>query len=442
MKTQFPRELGVRILTQVLSDGIPLDDALAGLGGEATASGARAWLQEVCAGTLRWKGRLDAALDATALKKKPSGWLRKILLLACYQLIVQERTSPAAVVNETIEAIRRKEGEAPARFANAVLRKVSLHAQAWRDLPPPSESAAPESSAWASLPTWLWLKLVDQRGPAWASDFARACLERPQLWLRTQPAQEATLRDWAAPGPIPASWKVIEGGSVTQRAGFVEGTWIVQDISSQRLVYEVSQRIKKEIQLKTPEESHDAESLNRPLRALDLCAAPGGKSVALSWEGFEVSATDQKAERIALLSQTFQRVGQSQKIGKLTLIPRLEVAGLVPQDLVWVDAPCSGTGIIRRHPDVRWLRREKEIPALNALQLELLKEGWSKVCPGGYLAYSVCSVLKEEGEGLVQSARLSGATQRESWFFSPQDEIQGDGFWAILLKKTGTTGAI
>src|SRR5688572_10265357 len=97
----YPREIAVRVLTRVLSDQKPLDDSLAELG-HALAPDARAWLQEVTSGTLRWKGRLDWILDSAALKKKPTGWLRKILLIGAYQLIAQERTHPGAVVSETV----------------------------------------------------------------------------------------------------------------------------------------------------------------------------------------------------------------------------------------------------------------------------------------------------------------------------------------------------
>jgi 16S rRNA (cytosine967-C5)-methyltransferase len=162
---------------------------------------------------------------------------------------------------------------------------------------------------------------------------------------------------------------------------------------------------------------------------LDLCAAPGGKAIGMSWSGLEVSATDRDEPRLALLRQSVERVAPEVKI-----IPRAGVASLAEQDLVWVDAPCTGTGILRRHPDVRWLRREKDIASLNALQAGLIREAWGKVKPGGYLAYSVCSVLKEEGPGMIEKARLPGALVK-TWFLLPQLAPSGDGFWAALIRK-------
>ncbi len=379
----------MRILTRVLSEGKTLPEAL-----EDVPPGARAWLMEVCSGALRWKGRLDWVIDETSLKKKPTGWLRKILLIGSYQLIAQDRTDPTSVVFETVEEVKSKEGEAPARFANAVLRKVAEHAARWRALPP-------ESAAWGSLPEWLWRKLVEQRGPDWARAYAEASLARPQLWLRGREG----------------SREIVEGGRVEELPGFREGEFFIQDISSQTLVSEIAAEVKRAF----PETAS--------LSALDLCAAPGGKSVGLAWNGFEVSAADLGPERIAMLSQTVERTRSNVKI-----IPRDQVKGLSSQDLVWIDAPCTGTGILRRHPEVRWLRKENELAGLTKIQHELLVEGWEKVRPGGFLAYSVCSVLKEEGIEAIARAGLQARLVKE-WLLCPQNPPHGDGFWAGLIRK-------
>jgi 16S rRNA (cytosine967-C5)-methyltransferase len=425
--SHYPRDIAVRVLTRVLSDRQPLDEALAAVTGEVSPA-ARAWLQEVCSGTLRWRGRLDMAIDSTALKKKPSGWLRKILLVAAYQLIVQERTAPAAVVNETVSEVKRKEGEAPAKFANAALRKISAHAKEWRELQaPPQGSTLTDSARWASLPEWLWKRLVAGRGREWAQEYARASLERPKLWVRSRDrgGPETWGEGWSGgvkAGPVPGSFEVLEGGAVTSKTGFVEGAFFVQDISSQTLVDAISLQARAE-----------TASSGRVPQALDLCAAPGGKSVGMAWSGLSVAASDRDEARYALLSKTVERVAPEVKI-----VARDQVAGLEPLDLVWVDSPCSGTGILRRHPDVRWLRQEGELEGLQKVQQELLSEAWGKVRPGGLLAYSVCSVLPEEGKGAIEKfLRVSGveAEVLNEWLLVPQVAPSGDGFWATLLKK-------
>ena len=429
----YPRDLAVRILTRVLSDRLTLEQAFEQqLEGRETRSrfdgpdplpaGARAWLLEVCSGTLRWKGRLELAVDSIAEKKKPSGWLRKVLLLAAYQLIVQERTSPGAVVSETVDEVRRKEGEAPARFANAILRKISERAAGWKQPGLREKPKDDELALWASLPSWLVRRAVADHGRPWLEAFARASLERPRIWVRAREpgwSPEASLK--AEAGPVPASFVLGESGSVTAMSGFREGAFVVQDISSQRLVEEIASIAKREL-------GPIGAGAGGP-RALDLCAAPGGKSIALAWKGFTVTATDRDEPRLSLLRSSLERVG-----AQVSVLARADVAGLVQQDLVWVDAPCTGSGIVRRHPDVRWLRQEKELEPLLKLQGELIREGWEKTRSGGLFAYSVCSILKEEGPRQLERLALGGTSLRE-WFFAPQDPPYGDGFWATLLRK-------
>lgn len=414
---QYPRALAVRILTRVLSDRQPLDEALAAISGEVSSEKLR-WLQEVCAGTLRWKGRLDSILDTLSLKKKPSGWLRKILLLSSYQIVVQDRISVAAVVSETVDEVKSKEGEAPARFANACLRKVAEYAQSWKTQDFPAADH-PQNADWASLPEWLWMKLIHQKGQDWAVAFSQACLERPTLWVRGKSSEWKP--DWAKEGPVQNSWQVTESGNLTQKSGFQDGEFIVQDISSQFLISEVTTRIRS-----------FSENQNRTLTALDLCAAPGGKSVGLAWNGFQVTATDRNEHRIPLLKQTISRAAP-----EIELLPWDQLEKCPQKDLVWVDAPCSGTGIIRRHPDVRWLRQEKEVAELAKTQRALLKQAWDLVLPGGFLVYSVCSVLDEEGIRAIRDSGLQESVLAQ-WSLSPHLDPHGDGFWAAILRKSGS----
>lgn len=420
----YPRDLVVKILTQVLSFEKPLDEVLESFSEELTTPQVRAWVQELSAGVLRWKGRLDFLIDSLATKKKPSGWLRKILLVGAYQLVVQDRVTANKVVFETVEEVKRKEGEAPARFANACLRRIAEQAPQWRNLSWSESMSSEESAFWASLPHWLWNKLVTEYGIEWTTSFAEACLQRPSLWLRS--LDQLT---FGQQGPLPDSWKIEEGGLITEKEGFKAGTFFVQDISSQKLIDEVTQILKSK-----------SESLGS-VKVWDVCAAPGGKSVGLAWNGLQVVSSDKSgSKRLSLLKETVQRVAP-----QVCVIESDEEVDALPlQDLVWVDAPCSGTGIIRRHPDVKWIRKEKDIPQLNQLQLELLKKAWSKVKPQGFLVYSVCSVLKEEGPALIQKAGIvqnktdlksSEGKIIQEWSLSPQFAPYGDGFWAVMLQK-------
>ncbi len=414
----YPRYAAIRVLTRVLSDFIPLDEALGQIVSEVPSS-SLAWLQEVCSGTIRWKGRLDGILDSVAFRKKPSGWLRKVLLVAAYQLVVQDRSPAAAVVSETVEMIREKEGEAPARFANACLRRVAEFSSQWKNQGFPEGQVLKAESAWASLPEWLWSRLKQQHGQGWAMAYALAGLERPTLWLRAR--SMSWKASWVESGPLPLSWKVIEGGAVTLKPGFLEGDWIVQDISSQKLIAEILEMIR-------------LDRGDLPLRVLDLCAAPGGKAVGLSWFGVKVQATEKLEKRVPLLKETVARVAP-----EIEVLSWSQAQISANQDWIWVDAPCSGTGILRRHPDVRWLRQEKELSSLHQVQEELIGMAWKNLAQGGYMTYSVCSVLKEEGPEAISQAKksglLPGMTQSKEWFLCPQNAPYGDGFWAVLLKK-------
>lgn len=418
-----PRDLAVRVLTRVLSDHQTLDEALSVLTAEGMSplhGPVRAWLQEVCSGTLRWKGRLDLAIDAGALKKKPSGWLRKILLVAAYQLIVQDRVQPAKVVSETVSEIKRKEGEAPARFANAVLRKIADHSIKWRELKLHPGATTQEAARWASFPEWLWTRLEKDYGREWVENYAVASLARPSIWMRSRCSDWKV--EWAEAGSVPGSYRVLEGGPIFEKAGFIEGEFFVQDISSQFLVKEVAREVTESIRKE--------KGMDR-VTALDLCASPGGKSVGLAWNGIEVTSSDRDEARLALLRQTIERVGEGIRV----VVP--EQLDRVPlQDLVWVDAPCTGSGILRRHPDVRWLRREVELESLLQVQQEVIARGWQKVRPGGFFAYSVCSVLKDEGVRAIERAGLLKESRAaKEWLLVPQESPSGDGFWACLIQK-------
>lgn len=262
---QKPRALALKVLTQVLSEHRPMDEALEELTNRESAEN-RAWLLDLCSGTMRWKGRIDFIIDSLATKKKPSGGLRKSLLLATSQLLAQDRVSASKVVFETVDFIREREGDQAAQFANAILRKVSEKVDYWKTWSFPETATNGEKSAWASLPEWMWNKFVATWGEAWVRDYAMASLERPQTWLRKKNPSEPP--------------QLAQAGLISTQEGFAQGEWIVQDLSSQTLILEVTNEL--------------GTRGVQPGRALDLCAAPGGKTVGLAWRGWHVLASDRQ----------------------------------------------------------------------------------------------------------------------------------------------------
>jgi 16S rRNA (cytosine967-C5)-methyltransferase len=426
------RDWALTVLTRVLADRRMLDEVLASV-------------PEDMAGTLRWKGRLDWLLDELALKKKPSGRLRKALLLGAYQLLNQPQVPPAWIVSETVDGVRAKDGAPAARFANALLRRIADHAQSWRELSWPDPENEPKSqperasqsssqAAWASLPGWIWNRVVQDHGIDWARSFAVASLNRPAFWVRSRrPLAHAVA------GPISESWyienwKALRPEDLDRSAGSY-----VQDISSQLLIHEFTQEAKKIF-----------GELGRP-EILDLCAAPGGKSTGLAWNGWQVFATDRQAstpqsqqrfERLRETGVQVQRMLEQERalglpsLGNMHVLDRAALENGRFYDAVWVDAPCTGSGLLRRHPEIRWIKDELTLASLQKEQTTLLQEAASKVRPGGLLMFTVCSVLKvDELEEVIRRAGLAGFSRVREWTIAPHLPPYGDGFSGVLFVK-------
>jgi len=348
----------------------------------------RSWLFEVCSGVLRYRGRLDYMIDTYALKKKPAGELRRLLQIAVFQLLAQD-VEAALVVSETVHVIRTAESQAPSQFANAILRKIAGARQEWRDWKVTESSPFLEQLAWSSLPEWLFKKLRKERGSPWVFAFAEAILKRPQIWYRTR--KETLLLEKGFRGDEPE--------------GFV------QDISNQKLVEEVVHFLKDRFQSKP--------------KILDLCSAPGGKALALAYAGFSVIATDHNQERM-------QRVIENRS--RLKLENEIEIRdydkvidGEERYDVIWIDAPCSSTGIVRRHPEIKWNRTFSDVERV-ALAQQVLQEWASRhLTPNGVVIYSTCSLLSLENQACL---RLNVMKTLE---WNPAREPFGDGIFAMYL---------
>lgn len=356
----------------------------------------RAWIYELCSGVIRFRGRLDYIIDTYSLKKKPTGPLRRYLQTAVYQLIEQD-TPSALVVSETVEAIRLGEGDAPSKFANAILRKVADSREDWKNWKISAESTHEEQLAWSSLPDWLFFGLRKTRGLEWTMAFAESCLKRPQTWYRRLDQEEPVL--------------LADGYRGDEPLGFV------QDISNQMLLKEVVSILKKK------------DQPTMEWKILDLCSAPGGKSLGLAASGFSVIATDSDSDRMQKVIENRNRLGFEKQIQIRNYADVKKDSSLY--DLIWVDAPCSSTGIIRRHPEVKWNRTEKDVGQLCQVQSELLKWAAQHVSDQGMILYSTCSVMKQENEPVLPA----GLSLEQSWEWTPQETPFGDAISAKLFKK-------
>jgi 16S rRNA (cytosine967-C5)-methyltransferase len=358
--TDPTRDAAFALLTAVLDRRRPLEeslDALAPMDARDRAAGHR-----LAAGVLRRLGSLDAVLEPYLAKAPPPG-VRHVLRIGAAGILFLATPAHAAV--GTAVALARARGFAPfAGLVNAVLRRVAT-----------AGPAALEGLDGPRLdtPPWLWA--------AWGAD-ARAIAEAHQV---EAPLDLSLMPGAAAPEggvTLPTgSWRYPAGTRVTELAGFAEGAFWVQDAAAALPAH-----------LLGPAPG---------MHVADLCAAPGGKTAQLLAAGAVVTAVEREPSRLARLRENLSRLRLTAK-----LISADAATWRTDEvfEAVLLDAPCSATGTIRRHPDVPHLKRAGDLRALTAQQDALLDAACALLRPGGRLIYSVCSLQPEEGEDRVAAA--------------------------------------
>ncbi len=306
---------------------------------------------------LRWAQRSDRVLGPY-LRNRPEDPVLNALRLAVFELF-QEGEAAHGVVNAAVGMTSKsKKG-----LVNAVLRNVLRDGAKWDALPPPS------------IPKWLRKRIV----AAWGKD-AVQIMERVQA---SPPPLDLTLKspDWAGVSELggrlipTGSLRLDQKGAVSALPGFAEGAWWVQDAAAA-----------------IPARLLDPAPA---ARVLDLCAAPGGKTMQLAAAGATVTALDKSERRMARVAENLERTRLS---AELVVADALEWTPETPFDAILLDAPCSATGTLRRHPDLGYAKDGSEIDALVDLQLRMLRRATDWVRPGGRLVFCTCSLLPEEGE--------------------------------------------
>lgn len=314
----------------------------------------RARAQRLALAVLRHLEQADRVL-APHLRKSPPIWVRNALRLAVVEIVVEQAASHG-VVNAAVEVVRRgRRTEAFAGLTNAVLRKVGP--EAFAGLPP------------QRMPMWLRKPLVAR----WGREVVSA-IEAVQAQV---PPLDLTLRGPVVPeGEVlpTGSLRLVDRGQVSALPGYATGDWWVQDAAAALAV-----------RLLAPQPGE---------RVLDLCAAPGGKTLQLAAAGAVVTGLDISGPRMARVAENLARVGLR---ADLVVADALHWQG-GPFDAVLLDAPCSATGTIRRHPDLPFVKDGSEVPGLVALQAALIDRAIGLVRPGGRLVFCTCSLLAEEGE--------------------------------------------
>jgi 16S rRNA (cytosine967-C5)-methyltransferase len=445
------------VLVAILDEGRALDDALSSTPSFAALEGRdRAFARAMATGALRRLGGIDAVLANFLQKPLPQDAVdgRALLRVGAAQLLALGTPAHAAV-GETVEAANlRPKTRGFAKLMNAVLRRVAEQGPTMLEAQPPG----------ADLPNWLFTRWRAAYGAETAAAIARALREEPPLDLSVKAEAEgwaeklegelistgsirlaggrgeppaniagktaadahSTTADHPAPYPLPS-----RGSGVESLPGFDDGAWWVQDAAAAlpaKLLGDV-----------------------RGVNVLDLCAAPGGKTLQLAAAGANVTAVDRDAARLKRLEENLNRT----RLGaKIVCADALKLNIREPFDAVLLDAPCTSTGTLRRHPDIAWLRRPDDVRALSTLQSALLAKAAAFVKPGGRLVYAVCSLEPEEGLGVVAQALQSGAWRREpisaaelpGEFITPQGDLRTlpahwpeigglDGFYAARLVR-------
>lgn len=343
-----------------------LDEAMAGAAFRALSSQDRAFARALAMVVLRRLGTLDRALDAR-LAKAPPLPVRELLRIGLAQMMFLDVPDFAAVAT-TVRLAERDTKLRPYKgLVNAVLRGLG-------------REPAPEPPAEADVPDWLFRR--------WAAQFGEDAARAVALAGRSEPATDLTPRDpadaaalaEALPGEIlpGGSLRAARQGDLAEWPGFAEGRWWVQDAAAA-----VPARL---LAVRSGE------------TALDLCAAPGGKTLQLAAAGAAVTALDRSEPRLRRLRANLARTGLAAEV---VVADAQAWADERDFDAVLLDAPCSATGTFRRNPEVLYAVRPAEIAKLADVQHRLLDAAAPRVKPGGRLVYCVCSLEREEGETQV-----------------------------------------
>jgi 16S rRNA (cytosine967-C5)-methyltransferase len=385
-----------------------------------------ALLRDLCLGTLRWLGRTRALVALLATRGLGDPRLEALLCVALQQLI-QERAAPYAVVDHAVRAARRLGHDRAAGFVNAVLRRFLREKEAL------CQEVDRSPAARLSHPDWWITALESQYGSATAAGILEASLAHPPMTLRVNrrrlspEAALALLRDagLSARRTGPFALTLDKPVPVSDLPGHADGLLSIQDAGAQWAAPLL--------------DLHDGQ------RVLDACAAPGGKAGhLLETADIELTALDADAQRLQAVRQTLERLrSEATVIAADAAVPAAWWDGR-PYDRILLDAPCSGSGIVRRHPDAKWLRRPDDIARFARQQMALLRALWQLLAPGGKLLYVTCSVFSGENTGVVDRwLELVPGARRLSL---PEDfpghagqllpDPAHDGFFYALLEKT------
>jgi 16S rRNA (cytosine967-C5)-methyltransferase len=398
----------------------------------------RRWVQELVYGLLRSRGWMDAILAPriTGGLARLDADLGDLLRLGTYQLLAMGSVPAYAAIAQTVELAKRRHGIGASKLVNAVLRRIDRE----RDLP---NVATPEGAAAAldrnhdlterlvirtSHPRWILERWVAAFGTEATLRLTAHNNREAPIIVRPFGITRDALREMLQERSVETTdtpllrdgLQLPAGVALTQLGAFQRGQLWVQDAGSALVV----------------QYGH----IPRGDVAADLCAAPGGKTLALLQAGARVIASDRSAARLQRLHANLERMGVTDvDVREMdATAPTLE-----PVDAILVDVPCTGTGTFRRHPDARWRLRVSDVALLPVLQRDILAAASSCVKPGGLLIYSTCSIEREENDAVVNEFLADD----DSFVLEPPpagtvpETVLDQGFLRVLPQVHGVDGA-
>jgi 16S rRNA (cytosine967-C5)-methyltransferase len=455
MAVSISRQIAFEVLRRVQAEGAYASDVLHAELKTSVKPADAALATELTMGVLRWRRQLDLLLERAL--KKPVERLDLPVVLAlqmgAYQLRFLEKIPARAAVNESVELVKMARKTSAASLVNAVLRKMATQAESPAEkLLPPDIAPAERLGILYSHPTWMVKRWLAQLGESQTVALLEANNRTPRLSCALHDAsrrdevmrglEQAGMR--VEPGQLLKSAFAVSGGSPARTEAFRRGLISIQDEASQAIPLLLGVRAGE--------------------RVLDLCAAPGGKTSAVMRaagnEGLVVAA-DRHAHRLRAMQVQFKRLG----LGGAQLV-ELDATQSLPFrgdfDRILLDAPCSGTGTLARHPEIRWRLRPEQLAQSRVQQSRMLTMSLAHLRRGGRCVYSTCSIEPEENEGVVTeilenipSVRRVPSTETartlepsvspgtdSSTLFTPEGYFRTlppdhhtDGFFAAVLEK-------
>ena len=393
------RLIALDVLDRVLGEARPLEETFAGHPALALLDPRdRAFARLLATAVLRRLGQIDALLDRFMRARPKAIRVHDLLRLGAAQLLFLDTPAHAAV-GETVALASGPHAYAKG-LVNAVLRRVAREGK---------EDLARQDAPRLNTPDWLWESWKAVYGEPAAHAIADAHLAEPPLDLTVKADPEGWAARLGGERLYGNTVRRPAGGAIEDLPGYAEGAWWIQDAAAAlpaRLFGDVGGRT-----------------------AIDLCAAPGGKTAQLAAVGAAVTAVELSDRRAGRLRSNLQR---------LQLEARIEVADALawrpprPAGCVLLDAPCSATGTIRRHPDIAWHKSAAEVTRMAALQQQLLEAAVAMLEPGGVLVYASCSLQPEEGPDVIERVLARGLPVARQ----PVEQSELDGL-AVDLTSEG-----